>query len=89
MEYYARIEQARGPHPSPRILNALAGALRLTPAERIHLFRLAGASPAPPPGPCQSARVLRHLLRRAGSAAEQLAERGDLAMQAGAGHGVG
>ena len=48
VEYYARIEQARGPHPSPRILDALAGALRLTPAERIHLFRLAGTSPAAP-----------------------------------------
>ncbi len=42
-----------------------------------------------PGRPAKSARVLRHLLRRAGSAAEQLAERGDLAMQAGAGHGVG
>ena len=49
VEYYARIEQARGPRPSPRILDALAGALRLTPAERTHLFRLAGTSPAPPP----------------------------------------
>ena len=45
VEYYARLEQARGPHPSPRILDALAGALRLTPAERAHLFRLAGREP--------------------------------------------
>src|ERR1700722_9685790 len=56
VEYYARIEQARGPRPSPRILDSLAGALRLTPAERTHLFRLAGTSPAPPPGPARQGR---------------------------------
>ena len=65
VEYYARIEQARGPHPSPRILDALAGALRLTPAERIHLFRLAGTSPAAPPGPARTVRpYVAGLLRR-------------------------
>jgi transcriptional regulator with XRE-family HTH domain len=41
VDYYARLEQARGPRPSPRILDALAGALRLCEAERRHLFRLA------------------------------------------------
>jgi len=41
VDYYARLEQARGPRPSPRILDALAGALRLREAERRHLFRLA------------------------------------------------
>ena len=65
VEYYARIEQARGPRPSPRILDALAGALRLTPAERTHLFRLAGTSPAPPPGPSREVRpYVSSLLRR-------------------------
>ncbi|MGP2437461.1 helix-turn-helix transcriptional regulator [Streptomyces sp. JW3] len=48
VDYYVRLEQARGPRPSPRVLDALAGALRLTPAERSHLFRLAGTA-APPP----------------------------------------
>jgi len=47
VDYYTRLEQARGPRPSPRILEALARALRLAPAERSHLFRLAGSS-APP-----------------------------------------
>ncbi|MBB5159587.1 helix-turn-helix transcriptional regulator [Saccharopolyspora phatthalungensis] len=47
VDYYTRLEQARGPRPSPRILDGLAQALRLTPAERSHLFRLAG-SPEPP-----------------------------------------
>jgi transcriptional regulator with XRE-family HTH domain len=41
VDYYARLEQARGPRPSPRILDALADALRLREAERRHLFRLA------------------------------------------------
>ncbi|MCL6299210.1 helix-turn-helix transcriptional regulator [Streptomyces kronopolitis] len=47
VDYYTRLEQARGPRPSARILDALAQALRLTPAERSHLFRLAGST-APP-----------------------------------------
>jgi transcriptional regulator with XRE-family HTH domain len=47
VDYYTRLEQARGPRPSPRILDALVQVLRLTPAERSHLFRLAGTS-APP-----------------------------------------
>lgn len=65
VEYYARLEQARGPNPSPRILDALTGALRLTPAERVHLFRLAGTSPLPPPGPVRRVRPhVAGLLRR-------------------------
>ncbi|BCL30550.1 helix-turn-helix transcriptional regulator [Streptomyces aurantiacus] len=47
VDYYTRLEQARGPRPSPRILDALAQALRLVPAERSHLFRLAGSSLPP------------------------------------------
>ena len=65
VEYYARLEQARGPRPSPRILDALTGALRLSPAEQAHLFRLAGASPLPPPGPVRQVRPhVAGLLRR-------------------------
>jgi transcriptional regulator with XRE-family HTH domain len=56
VDYYARLEQARGPHPSPRILDAITAALRLTPAERTHLFRLAGSQPAPPAGPTRQVR---------------------------------
>ncbi|MDI5970734.1 helix-turn-helix transcriptional regulator [Streptomyces sp. SL13] len=65
VDYYARLEQARGPRPSPRVLDALAGALRLTAAERTHLFRLAGASPTPPAGPARQVRpYVADLLRR-------------------------
>ncbi len=41
-DYYTRLEQGRGPQPSEQMLAALARALRLTVAERDHLYRLAG-----------------------------------------------
>ncbi|MGS2618836.1 helix-turn-helix transcriptional regulator [Micromonospora sp. LZ34] len=41
-DYYTRLEQQRGPHPSEQMLAALARGLRLSLAERDHLFRLAG-----------------------------------------------
>ncbi|MDQ7808241.1 helix-turn-helix transcriptional regulator [Amycolatopsis sp. A133] len=47
VDYYTRLEQGRGPRPSPRILDALTGALRLGAAERTHLFRLAEVLPGP------------------------------------------
>jgi hypothetical protein len=47
VDYYARLEQARGPHPSRQLLGALARALRLSDDERWHLFHLAGEVPLP------------------------------------------
>ncbi|HWV86396.1 MAG TPA: helix-turn-helix transcriptional regulator [Capillimicrobium sp.] len=44
-DYYTRLEQRRGPQPSPAMLAAIARALRLTLAERDHLYRLAGHVP--------------------------------------------
>ncbi|WBC14228.1 helix-turn-helix transcriptional regulator [Micromonospora sp. WMMA1998] len=44
-DYYTRLEQRRGPQPSPQMLAALARALRLTGDERDYLFRVAGHSP--------------------------------------------
>ncbi|MEH1054115.1 helix-turn-helix domain-containing protein [Micromonospora sp. CPCC 206171] len=41
-DYYTRLEQQRGPQPSPQMLAALARALRLTTGERDYLFRVAG-----------------------------------------------
>lgn len=55
-EYYTRLEQARGPHPSREVLSGLARALRLTDAERDHLHHLAGAPPLPPTGPTREVR---------------------------------
>ncbi|WP_123669546.1 helix-turn-helix transcriptional regulator [Actinocorallia herbida] len=65
VDYYIRLEQARGPHPSRQILAAVARALRLGDAERVHLFRLAGESPEPPPGPpSEVPQAVLHLLDR-------------------------
>ena len=66
VDYYVRLEQARGPRPSARILDGLAQALRLSPAERDHLFRLAGSAAPPGAGPVrrvrpQVARMLERL----------------------------
>ncbi|WP_199538922.1 helix-turn-helix transcriptional regulator [Desertihabitans brevis] len=44
-DYYARIEQERGPQPSEQMLAAIAQGLHLSLAERDHLFRLAGQHP--------------------------------------------
>jgi transcriptional regulator with XRE-family HTH domain len=40
-DYYSRIEQQRGPHPSEQILAAIARGLHLSLDERDHVFRLA------------------------------------------------
>ncbi|GAA3235241.1 helix-turn-helix transcriptional regulator [Nonomuraea helvata] len=42
IDYYIRLEQGRGPHPSRQVLNALARALMLSQDERAHLLHLAG-----------------------------------------------
>lgn len=47
-DYYTRLEQRRGPQPSPQLLAALARALRLTGQERDYLFRVAGHHPPAP-----------------------------------------
>ncbi|MCF6472027.1 helix-turn-helix domain-containing protein [Nonomuraea sp. MG754425] len=42
IDYYIRLEQGRGPHPSKQVVNALARALLLNQDERAHLFHLTG-----------------------------------------------
>lgn len=42
VDYLARLEQGRAANPSPSVLAPLARALRLSDAERDHLFRVAG-----------------------------------------------
>ena len=44
-DYYTRLEQPRGPHPSEQMLAAIARGLRLSSAERDQLFQLAGHAP--------------------------------------------
>jgi transcriptional regulator with XRE-family HTH domain len=59
-DYVSRLEQARGPHPSPSML--AARALRLDDDERDHLFHLAGHSPPPRRGSRHVTPGLLHLL---------------------------
>ncbi len=42
ISWYTWLEQGRDVSPTPQVLDALARALRLSPAERAHLFALAG-----------------------------------------------
>lgn len=64
-EYYTRLEQARGPHPSREVLSGLVRALRLSDAERDHLHQLADVPQGLPPGPPREVRgSILELLRR-------------------------
>jgi transcriptional regulator with XRE-family HTH domain len=45
-EYYVRLEQGRAPRPSAEVLAGIAGALRLSDGESVHLHALAGTAPA-------------------------------------------
>ncbi|MDP4508438.1 helix-turn-helix domain-containing protein [Nonomuraea turcica] len=45
VDYVIRLEQGRGLRPSPEVLEALAGALRLNEDERVYLFDLAQQRP--------------------------------------------
>jgi transcriptional regulator with XRE-family HTH domain len=55
VDYITRLEQGRATSPSAQVLSALARALRLSAAEREHLFLLAG-QPAP-----SSGRISAHI----------------------------
>lgn len=45
IDYIVRLEQARGLRPSADVVEALAGALRLSPGERAYLYGLAQQQP--------------------------------------------
>lgn len=63
IDYYIRLEQGRGPHPSRQVLSALGRALMLTRDERDYLFRLVGEAPPVPPSPGREITPgIRHLL---------------------------
>lgn len=70
VDYYTRLEQARGPVPSRQVLSGIARALRLSDDERAHLFYLSGEPPGPPSGPPKHVRPgVLHLLDRLDDAA--------------------
>lgn len=60
-DYYARLEQQRGPQPSEQMIASIARGLRLSLDERDHLFRLAGH--AAPTRVLRSDHVSRGLMR--------------------------
>ncbi|GAA1884444.1 helix-turn-helix transcriptional regulator [Asanoa iriomotensis] len=63
IDYYIRLEQARGPQPSRQVLLALARALLLTIDEREYLFRIAGETPPAVAGPSRELLpAVRYLL---------------------------
>ncbi|MET8613692.1 MULTISPECIES: helix-turn-helix transcriptional regulator [Streptomyces] len=55
VDYVVRLEQGRGLRPSADVVEALARALRLAPAERAYLFGLTGQRPRTPRKPATSA----------------------------------
>src|SRR3954452_15736312 len=55
VDYLARLEQGRASRPSPQVLDALARTLRLTDAERDHVYRVAGQAPP------SAGRMKRHV----------------------------
>jgi hypothetical protein len=61
LDYLARLEQGRASNPSPSVLASLARTLRLSDAERSHLFRVAGAVE---PGPGTIDRHITPSLQR-------------------------
>jgi transcriptional regulator with XRE-family HTH domain len=63
VDYYIRLEQARGPRPSRQVLAALARALMLSTDEREYLFRVAGEEPSASAGPIREVpEAIRYLL---------------------------
>ncbi|MEV1178464.1 helix-turn-helix transcriptional regulator, partial [Nonomuraea sp. NPDC049784] len=60
--YVIRLEQGRGLRPSPEVLEALAGALRLSEDERAYLFDLARQRPTRQALPADEAGPLAQLV---------------------------
>ncbi|MFC0862571.1 helix-turn-helix transcriptional regulator [Sphaerimonospora cavernae] len=71
VDHYTRLEQARGRHPSRRVLDGIARALRLSDQERAHLFQLAGEREEDPAvGPIRAVKPsTRNLIDRLNDAA--------------------
>jgi transcriptional regulator with XRE-family HTH domain len=82
-DYYSRLERERGPHPSDRMLAAIAQGLHLSLDERDHLFRLAGQNPPARGGTGDhiSPGLLRVLDRLGDTPAEIVTELGETLRQ--------
>ncbi|SHG17042.1 helix-turn-helix transcriptional regulator [Geodermatophilus nigrescens] len=82
-DYYTRLEQERGPHPSEQMVAAIAQGLHLSLDERDHLFRLAGHRPPArgTEGEHVSPGLLRILDRLGDTPAEIVTELGETLRQ--------
>jgi transcriptional regulator with XRE-family HTH domain len=82
-DYYARMEQSRGPQPSEQMIASIAQGLHLSIDERDHLFRLAGHHPPArgTDGGHISPGLLRVLDRLADTPAEIVTELGETLRQ--------
>lgn len=82
-DYYARLEQQRGPQPSEQMIASIAQGLHLSLDERDHLFRLAGhaAPPRGADGDYISPGLLRILDRLGDTPAEIVTELGETLRQ--------
>ncbi|MGY1651115.1 helix-turn-helix transcriptional regulator [Geodermatophilus sp. SYSU D01119] len=82
-DYYTRLEQERGPHPSEQMVAAIAQGLHLSLDERDHLFRLAGHQPPArgTEGEHVGPGLLRILDRLADTPAEIVTELGETLRQ--------
>ena len=85
VDYYSRLEQARGPQPSEQMLASIARGLRLTLDERDHLFRLGGQN-----APVRALRgehispgIMRVLDRLQDTPAQLISELGEVLVQTG------
>ncbi|BCB78333.1 helix-turn-helix transcriptional regulator [Phytohabitans flavus] len=82
-DYYGRLEQARGPHPSEHVIASIAQGLHLSLDEREHLFHLAGHNP--PSRDATNEHISTGLLRvfdqLAGKPAEIVTELGETLLQ--------
>ncbi|QBD75238.1 XRE family transcriptional regulator [Ktedonosporobacter rubrisoli] len=67
--WYTWLEQGRDIHVSAQVLDCLAHTLRLTPAEKAHLYLLAGQAPPLQPTPAQEhvSPFLQQMLERLGN----------------------
>ena len=82
-DYYARLEQERGPQPSEQMLASIAQGLHLSHQERDHLFHLAGHTPPARGGSAAhiSPGMLRVLDRLEDTPAEIVSELGETLRQ--------
>src|SRR5262249_13633415 len=75
--YYTFLEQGRDLRPSWEVLDAIARALRLNPAERAHLHTLGSGSPQPAPPPAPPTPAPRRVTDTPPPAVSELVDRLD------------